>query len=218
MIYRVLLSPPIEDNPDPKSMTFIAAHTQWTCGNICKEDDSMTMPPIPGILTTAAFCLAAGACVSCQAQTAQISSPHRQGKPTHEEVRLRHIEKAANNLARCKELLDAMQAEVEVYGFEQDSPRYTVKAEDIPRLRYIISQLQANPEFAPVRVTMRHSSRLYCLNLDFGEGVKLSLRAERITSPDRSGIGHTGCLYTLPTSELRRELIGIIERALPSKK
>ena len=65
MIYRVLLSPPIEDNPDPKSMTFIAAHTQWTCGNICKEDDSMTMPTIPRILTTAAFCLAAVGLSSC---------------------------------------------------------------------------------------------------------------------------------------------------------
>jgi hypothetical protein len=40
-------------------MPFIAAHTQWTCGNICKEDDSMTMPTIPKILATTALCLAA---------------------------------------------------------------------------------------------------------------------------------------------------------------
>ena len=177
----------------------------------------MTKPSIPKILASAALCLAAAACVSCQAQTAQISSPHRQGKPTHEEVRLRHIEKAANNLARCKELLDAMQAEVEIYGPGLDSPRYAVKAEDMPRLRYIVSQLQANPEFALSRVSMRHSRRLYFLNLDFGDGVYLSLRAERITSPDRTGISHTGSLYALPDAELRRELIGIIERALPPK-
>lgn len=110
-----------------------------------------------------------------------------------------------------------MQAEVEVYGFEHDAPRYAVKAEDMPRLRYIISQLHANPEFVPVRVTMRHSRRLYCLNLDFGDGVCLSLRAERITSPNRTGISHTGSLYSLPDTGLRRELIGIIERALPPK-
>ena len=177
------------------------------------------MRTIPRILTTTALCLAAVACVGCcNAAANQVETQQNRGKPTHEETRLRHIRQAEDKLARCRELLETMQAEVEVYGPGQDSPRYTVKAEDIPRLRYIISQLQANPEFAPVRVTMRHSSRLYCLNLDFGEGVKLSLRAERITSPDRTGIGHTGCLYTLPTSELRRELIGIIERALPSKK
>ena len=179
------------------------------------------MRTIPRILATTALCLAAlGACVSCcNAETERAAHLASRGRSTHEGVRLRHIERARETLARCKARLDSMQAEVEVYGFEQDSPRYTVKAEDIPRLRYIISQLQANPEFAPVRVTMRHSSRrLYCLNLDFGEGVKLSLRAERITSPDRTGIGHTGCLYTLPTAELSRELIGIIERALPSKK
>ena len=111
-----------------------------------------------------------------------------------------------------------MQAEVEVYGPGQDSPRYAVKAEDMPRLRYIISQLQANPEFAPVRVTMRPSSRLYCLNLAFSDGVYLSLRAERITSPGGAGISHTGSLYALPDAGLRRELIGIIERALPPKK
>ena len=181
----------------------------------------MTMPTIRKILATTAICLAAvGACVSCcNAETERAAHLASRGRSTHEGVRLRHIERARETLARCKARLDSMQAEVEVYGFEQDAPRYTVKAEDIPRLRYIISQLQANPEFAPVRVTIRHSSRrLYCLNLDFGEGVKLSLRAERITSPDRTGIGHTGCLYTLPTSELSRELIGIIERALPSKK
>ena len=111
-----------------------------------------------------------------------------------------------------------MQAEVEVYGPGQDSPRYAVKAEDMPRLRYIISQLQANPEFAPVRVTMRHSSRLYFLNLAFSDGVYLSLRAERITSPERTGISHTRSLYAFPDAGLRRELIGIIERALPPKK
>ena len=114
--------------------------------------------------------------------------------------------------------MEAMQAEVEVYGHGQDSPRYAVKAEDMPRLRYIISQLQANPEFVPVRVTMRHSRRLYCLNLDFGDGVYLSLRAERITSPERTGISHKRSLYALPDAGLRRELIGIIERALPPKK
>ena len=111
-----------------------------------------------------------------------------------------------------------MQAEVEVYGPGQDSPRYAVKAEDMPRLRYIISQLQANPEFAPVRVTMRPSSRLYCLNLAFSDGVYLSLRAERITTLGGTGISHTGSLYALPDAGLRRELIGIIERALPPKK
>ena len=111
-----------------------------------------------------------------------------------------------------------MQAEVEVYGPGQDSPRYAVKAEDMPRLRYIISQLQANPEFAPARITMRHSSRLYFLNLAFSDGVYLSLRAERITSPERTGISHTGSLYAFPDAGLRRELIGIIERALPPRK
>ena len=171
------------------------------------------------ILASTALCLAAVACVSCcNAETERAAHLASRGRSTHEGVRLRHIERARETLARCKARLDSMQAEVEVYGFEQDSPRYTVKAEDIPRLRYIISQLQANPEFAPVRVTMRHPSRLYCLNLDFGEGVKLSLRAERITTPSSAGISHTGNLYTLPTSELCRELIGIIERALPPKK
>ncbi len=70
-----------------------------------------------------------------------------------------------------------MQAEVEVYGPGQDSPRYAVKAEDMPRLR-----------------------------------------AERITTPGGTGISHTGSLYALPDAGLRRELIGIIERALPPKK
>ena len=111
-----------------------------------------------------------------------------------------------------------MQAEVEVYGPGTGSPRYAVKAEDMPRLRYIVSQLQANPEYRLSRVRMSHSRRLYCLNLDFGNGVYLSLRAERITSPDRTGISHTGNLYALPDASLRRELIGIIERALPPKK
>ena len=69
-----------------------------------------------------------------------------------------------------------------------------------------------NPEFAPVRLT-----HLYCLNLDFGEGEKLSLRAERITTPGCVGIAHTGSLYALPTPELRRELIGIILRAVSEK-
>ena len=177
------------------------------------------MPIFQKILTTTALCLAAVACVGCcNAAANQVETQQNRVKPTHEEARLRHIRQAEDKLARCRELLETMQAEVEVYGFEQDSPRYTVKAEDMPRLRYIISQLQANPEFAPVRVTMRHSSRLYCLNLAFSDGVYLSLRAERITSPGGTGIGHTGCLYALPDAGLRQELIGIIERALPPKK
>ena len=176
------------------------------------------MPPFSRILATTALCLAAVGLNSCQAQAEQVYPQQRQGKPTYEDARLRHIKQAEDKLARCRELLDAMQAEVEIYGPRLDSPRYAVKAEDMPRLRYIISQLQANPEFAPVRVRMRHSRRLYFLNLDFGAGVYLSLRAERITSPDRTGIGHTGCLYALPDAGLRRELIGIMERALPPKK
>ena len=177
------------------------------------------MPTIHKILATTALCLAAGGCVSCcNAAPLQAEALQRHGKPTHEEVRRKHIAQAREELTRCKERLDNMQAEVEVYGPGQDSPRYAVKAEDMPRLRYIISQLQANPEFVPMRVSMRHSRRLHYLNLDFGEGVKLSLRVEYITSPDCTGIGHTGCLYTLPTSEQLRELIGIIERALPPKK
>ena len=177
------------------------------------------MRTIPRILATTALCLAAGACVSCcNAETERAAHLASRGRSTHEGVRLRHIERARETLARCKARLDSMQAEVEVYGFEQDSPRYTVKAEDIPRLRYIISQLQANSEFAPVRVTMRPSSRLYCLNLAFSDGVYLSLRAERITSPGGTGISHTGSLYALPDAGLRQELIGIIERALPPKK
>lgn len=111
-----------------------------------------------------------------------------------------------------------MQAEVEIYGPGSDSPCYAVKAEDMPRLRYIVSQLQANPDFSPFRVSMRHSRCLFFLNLDFGEGVKLGLRAERIATPDGTGIGHTRSLYALPNPELRRELIGIIERALPPKE
>lgn len=172
------------------------------------------------ILASTALCLAAaGLCVGCcNAAAKQVETQQNRVKPTHEEARLRHIRQAEDKLARCRELLETMQAEVEVYGPGQDSPRYAVKAEDMPRLRYIISQLQANPEFAPVRVTMRHSSRLYCLNLAFSDGVYLSLRAERITSPERTGISHTRSLYALPDAGLRRELIGIIERALPPKK
>ncbi len=177
------------------------------------------MNPVRRILVTSAIFLASVACVGCSnAASTQAEPQQGRGKPTHEEARLRHIRQAEDKLARCRELLDAMQAEVEVYGSGLDSPRYVVKAEDMPRLRYIISQLQANPEFAPVRVRMRHSRRLYFLNLDFGDGVYLSLRAERITSPDRTGIGHTGNLYALPDAGLRRELIGIMERALPPKK
>ena len=177
------------------------------------------MPTIPRILVTTALCLAAWLCVGCcNAAAKQVETQQNRVKPTHEEARLRHIRQAEDKLARCRELLETMQAEVEVYGPGQDSPRYAVKAEDMPRLRYIISQLQANPEFAPVRVTMRHSSRLYFLNLAFSDGVYLSLRAECITSPERTGISHTGSLYALPDAGLRRELIGIIERALPPKK
>lgn len=169
------------------------------------------------LLATTALCIAAvGACGGwCNAAPQQAKTQQSRVKPTHEEVRLRHIKQAEEKLARCKEFLDAMQAEVEVYGFGQDSPCYAVKEEDMPRLRFIISQLQANSEFIPVRVTMRHARRLYCLNLNFGEGVKLSLRAECITNPGRSDIGHKRSLYALPNPELRRELIGIMERALP---
>ena len=173
----------------------------------------------PGILTTTVLCLAAGGCVSCcNAAPLQAAASQRHGKPTHEEVRRKHIAQAREKLTRCKERLDNMQAEVEVYGPGQDSPRYAVKAEDMPRLRYIVSQLQANPEFVPMRVSMRHSRRLHCLNLDFGEGVKLSLRVEYITNPGRSDTSHKRSLYALPNEELRRELIGIIERALLPKK
>ena len=174
----------------------------------------------PGILTTTVLCLAAGGCVSCcNAAPLQAEASQRHGKPTHEEVRRKHIAQAREKLTRCKERLDNMQAEVEVYGPGQDSPRYAVKAEDMPRLRYIISQLQANPEFVPMRVSMRHSPhRLHFLNLDFGEGVKLSLRLEYITNPGRSDTSHKRSLYALPNAELRRELIGIIERALLPKK
>ena len=163
------------------------------------------------IYAITALCLAAVG-VSVWAQPEPSSPPQCQGKPAHEEARLRHIRQAKDKLARCRELLETMQAEVEIYSYGQDSPRYAVKAEDMPRLRYIISKLQVNPEFAPVRVT-----HLYCLNLDFGEGEKLSLRAERITTPGRVGIAHTGSLYALPTPELRRELIGIILRAVSEK-
>lgn len=173
----------------------------------------------PGILTTTALCLAAGACVSCcNAAPLQAAASQRHGKPTHEEVRRKHIAQAREKLTRCKERLDNMQAEVEVYGPGPDSPRYAVKAEDMPRLRYIISQLQANPEFVPMRVSMRYSRRLHFLNLDFGEGVKLSLRVEYITNPGRSDTSHKRSLHALPNAELRRELIGIIERALLPKK
>lgn len=151
----------------------------------------------------------------CSATGSSVATPW---KPTHEEVRRKHIAQAREKLTRCKERLDNMQAEVEVYGPGQDSPRYAVKAEDMPRLRYIVSQLQANPEFVPMRVSMRHSRRLHCLNLDFGEGVKLSLRVEYITNPGRSDTSHKRSLYALPNAELRRELIGIIERALLPKK
>ena len=172
------------------------------------------------LLATSALCIAAvGACGGwCNAAPQQAKTQQSRVKPTHEEVRLRHIKQAQEKLARCKEFLDAMQAEVEVYGFGQGSPCYAVKEEDMPRLRYIVSQLQANPEYRLSRVRMSHSRRLYCLNLDFGNGVYLSLRAECITSPDRTGISHTGNLYALPDASLRRELIGIIERALPPKK
>ena len=163
------------------------------------------------IYAITALCLAAVG-VSVWAQPEPSSPPHCQGKPAHEEARLGHIKRAEDKLIRYRELLDALHAEVEIYSYGQDSPRYAVKAEDMPRLRYIISKLQVNPEFAPVRVT-----HLYCLNLDFGEGEKLSLRAERITTPGRVGIAHTGSLYALPTPELRRELIGIILRAVSEK-
>ena len=169
------------------------------------------MPSFRSIYAITALCLAAVG-VSGWAQPEPSSPPQCQGKPAHEEARLRHIRQAKDKLARCRELLDALHAEVEIYSYGQDSPRYAVKAEDMPRLRYIISKLQVNPEFAPVRLT-----HLYCLNLDFGEGEKLSLRAERITTPGRVGIAHTGSLYALPTPELRRELIGIILRAVSEK-
>ena len=176
------------------------------------------MPAIHRILTTTALCLAAWLCVGCcNAAAKQVETEQNRVKLTHEEARLRHIRQAEDKLARCRELLDALHAEVEIYSYGQDSPRYAVKAEDMPGLRHIISRLYANPEFAPVRVTRRPSSRLYCLNLDFGDGEKLSLRAELITTPGRMGIAHTGSLYALPTPELRRELIGIIERAVSEK-
>ena len=169
------------------------------------------MPSFRPIYAITAICLAAVG-VSGWAQPEPSSPPQCQGKPAHEEARLRHIKRAEDKLIRYRELLDALHAEVEIYSYGQDSPRYAVKAEDMPRLRYIISKLQVNPEFAPVRLTHR-----YCLNLDFGEGEKLSLRAERITTPGCVGIAHTGSLYALPTPELRRELIGIILRAVSEK-
>lgn len=169
------------------------------------------MPSFRPIYAITALCLAAVG-VSGWAQPEPSSPPQCQGKPAHEEARLRHIKRAEDKLIRYRELLDALHAEVEIYSYGQDSPRYAVKAEDMPRLRYIISKLQVNPEFAPVRLT-----HLYCLNLDFGEGEKLSLRAERITTPGCVGIAHTGSLYALPTPELRRELIGIILRAVSEK-
>lgn len=169
------------------------------------------MPSFRSIYAITALCLAAVG-VSSWAQPEPSSPPQCQGKPAHEEARLRHIKRAEDKLIRYRELLDALHAEVEIYSYGQDSPRYAVKAEDMPRLRYIISKLQVNPEFAPVRLT-----HLYCLNLDFGEGEKLSLRAERITTPGCVGIAHTGSLYALPTPELRRELIGIILRAVSEK-
>lgn len=169
------------------------------------------MPSFRPIYAITALCLAAVG-GSGWAQPEPSSPPQCQGKPAHEEARLRHIRQAKDKLARCRELLDALHAEVEIYSYGQDSPRYAVKAEDMPRLRYIISKLQVNPGFAPVRLT-----HLYCLNLDFGEGEKLSLRAERITTPGCVGIAHTGSLYALPTPELRRELIGIILRAVSEK-
>lgn len=188
--------------------------------NTCQTaGKGITKARLRRILAPTALSLAAVACVGCcNAAANQVETQQNRGKPTHEEARLRHIRQAEDKLARCRELLETMQAEVEVYGPGQDSPRYAVKADDMPRLRYIISQLQANSEFAPVRVTMRHSSRLYCLNLAFSDGVYLSLRAECITSPGGTGISHTGSLYALPDAGLRRELIGIIERALPPKK
>lgn len=177
------------------------------------------MPPISRFFVTTSLCLAVGACVSCcYAAPEQTVAQQRRGKPTHEEVRRKHIARAQEQLARCRERLENMQAEVEIYGPGQDSPRYAVKAEDMPRLRYIVSQLQPNPDFSPFRVSMRHSRCLFFLNLDFGEDVKLGLRAERIATPGGTGIGHTRSLYALPNPELRRELIGIIERALPPKK
>ncbi len=169
------------------------------------------MPSFRPIYAITALCLAAVG-GSVWAQPEPSSPPQCQGKPAHEEARLRHIKRAEDKLIRYRELLDALHAEVEIYSYGQDSPRYAVKAEDMPRLRYIISKLQVNPEFAPVRLT-----HLYCLNLDFGEGEKLSLRAERITTPGCVGIAHTGSLYALPTPELRRELIGIILRAVSEK-
>ena len=175
------------------------------------------MPSFRSIYAITALCLAAVG-VSGWAQPEPSSPPQCQGKPAHEEARLRHIKRAEDKLIRYRELLDALHAEVEIYSYGQDSPRYAVKAEDMPRLRYIVSQLQANPEFVPMRVSMRHSRRLHCLNLDFGEGVKLSLRVEYITNPGRSDTSHKRSLYALPNEELRRELIGIIEHALLPKK
>lgn len=177
------------------------------------------MPPISRFFVTTALCLAVGACVNCcYAAPEQTVAQQRRGKPTHEEVRRKHIARAQEQLTRCRERLENMQAEVEIYGPGSDSPRYAVKAEDMPRLRYIVSQLQANPDFSPFRVSMRHSRCLFFLNLDFGEGMELGLRAERIATPGGTGIGHTRSLYALPNPELRRELIGIIERALPPKE
>lgn len=171
------------------------------------------------ISVSAVLGLVMGECVSCcYAESEPTVVRQRNGKPTHEEVRCKHIAQAREKLIRCKGRLENMQAEVEVYGLGTGSPRHAVKAEDMPRLRCIISQLQANPDFTPVRVTMRHASRLYFLNLNFGDGVILSLRAELITTPGGTGISHQCCLYSLPNAELHRELIGIIERALPRKK
>ena len=53
----------------------------------------------PGILTTTALCLAAGACVSCcNAAPLQAEALQRYGKPTHEEVRRKHIAQARKSL------------------------------------------------------------------------------------------------------------------------
>lgn len=178
------------------------------------------MSPFPRILVTTALCLAAGvACVDrCNAAPERAETPQRCGKPTHEEVRRKHIAQAQEKLTKCKERLQALQAGVEIYGHGYDNHLYAVKAEDMPRLRNIVSQLQVNQDFSPVRVSRRHGRRLFFLHLDFGENAKLELRAECITCPGSTGISHMHCLYALPTPELRRELIGIIERALPPKK
>lgn len=179
----------------------------------------LTMLTIPRILATTEFCLAAVGCLDCCIAAPQQSAILQgRGKPTHEEVRIKHIVKAQENLAKCKARMDALQAGVEIYGPGHDNHLYAVKADDLPRLRYIISQLQVNQDFLPVRVSMRHSRCLFFLHLDFGEGVILSLRAELITTPAVTGISHQRSLYALPTPELRRELIGIIERTLPPRK